>query len=382
MAYIVNRGTKAEPNLHGRYSDADGTWRTIKVPEEHAASKRDAQKWIDAKQEDIDKGRPDPSHAPTFAELMPLWLASLTNRNAKGDSFVTNKHVLPAFRHKRPTQVEHTDLVRWLDQLRSGKKPLSGSSQRACLNLLSRFYGWAIARGYAKMNPVRMIPRGERPKQRPKDQNAPWVRDDAQVLEIAGALPSPLGLMYLIGNRCGLRPGEVSGLRVSDLAELEDGRLRVRFSEDGPLKEDKGDGPTPKVKWAPAPEDVQLFLASWLARWDAEQLKARAEAFVFEAPGGSFFTKMQRSRAWRALPEELRGTMTWYEASRHSFASRNLEAGARLEEVSGALGHSTPAVTLRHYARFVRKDYSETLRRGLRLTDAKVLTFPPRASAR
>jgi integrase len=183
--------------------------------------------------------------------------------------------------------------------------------------------------------------------------------------------------MYLVGNRCGLRPGEVSGLRLSDLADLSEGRIRVRFSEDGPLKEDKGDGPAPKVKWAPAPDDVQQLLASWLARREAE--KAESEQYVFPAVGGGLVSKMQRSRAWRALPAELRGAMTWYEASRHSFASRNLEAGVPLEEVSGALGHSTPAVTLRHYSRFVRKDYSDAIRRPLKLVPAdgaKVIPLP------
>jgi integrase len=165
----------------------------------------------------------------------------------------------------------------------------------------------------------------------------------------------------------------------------------VRYNEDGPLKEDKGDTPTPKVKWAPAPDDVVLLLTSWLAKREIE--KAEPEHFLFRAHGGGFITKMQRSRAWtsslKALNAELKEAspdpdsykpleLTWYEASRHSFASRNLEAGVPLEEVSGALGHSTPAVTLRHYSRFVRKDYSDAIRRGLKLVpegEAKVLVF-------
>jgi integrase len=85
--------------------------------------------------------------------------------------------------------------------------------------------------------------------------------------------------------------------------------------------------------------------------------------------------RLPRCRAWRELPDKLRGGCTWYEASRHSFASRNLEAGASLDEISDALGHSTPAITKRHYARFIRKDYSAKMLGGLKLTDAKVLPF-------
>jgi hypothetical protein len=57
MAYVINRGTKAAPNLKGRYCDADGTWRTVKIPDEHAESKRAAKKWIEDEQERIDPAR-------------------------------------------------------------------------------------------------------------------------------------------------------------------------------------------------------------------------------------------------------------------------------------------------------------------------------------
>lgn len=54
--------------------------------------------------------------------------------------------------------------------------------------------------------------------------------------------------------------------------------------------------------------------------------------------------------------------MTFYEATRHSFTSRNLAAGVPLDEVSAALGHSSPVVTRRFYDRYVRKTYSDAIR--------------------
>jgi integrase len=54
--------------------------------------------------------------------------------------------------------------------------------------------------------------------------------------------------------------------------------------------------------------------------------------------------------------------MTFYEATRHSFISRNLEAGVPLDEVSAAVGHSSPVVTKRHYDRFVRRSFSSAIR--------------------
>lgn len=59
--------------------------------------------------------------------------------------------------------------------------------------------------------------------------------------------------------------------------------------------------------------------------------------------------------------------MTFYHATRHSFVSRSLSRGASLDEVSAAVGHSSPIVTRRYYDHFVRRDFSATLREGLGL---------------
>ena len=59
--------------------------------------------------------------------------------------------------------------------------------------------------------------------------------------------------------------------------------------------------------------------------------------------------------------------MTWYQATRHSFASHRCSQGVSLDEVSGALGHSSPVVTQRYYNHFVRKTFDDGLRRGLGL---------------
>jgi integrase len=54
--------------------------------------------------------------------------------------------------------------------------------------------------------------------------------------------------------------------------------------------------------------------------------------------------------------------MTWYQATRHTAVSRALKAGVPLDEVSAAVGHSSPEITARHYAHFVRKQFALGLR--------------------
>ena len=54
--------------------------------------------------------------------------------------------------------------------------------------------------------------------------------------------------------------------------------------------------------------------------------------------------------SWEEAAEACGVKLTWYQATRHSFVSRSLKAGVSLDEVSVAVGHSTPVVTKRHYA--------------------------------
>ena len=53
-----------------------------------------------------------------------------------------------------------------------------------------------------------------------------------------------------------------------------------------------------------------------------------------------------------------------------------------LDEVASALGHSTPAVTARHYAHFVRKSFSPGMRALLQLRGAELAGMVLQLSAR
>ena len=72
--------------------------------------------------------------------------------------------------------------------------------------------------------------------------------------------------------------------------------------------------------------------------------------------------------------------MTSYQATRHSrFVSRSLSGGGMLDEVSAAVGHSSPMVTRRYYDHHIRKTFSPALRwawLGSPPTPAKVITLP------
>jgi hypothetical protein len=70
--------------------------------------------------------------------------------------------------------------------------------------------------------------------------------------------------------------------------------------------------------------------------------------------------------------------LLWYESSRHTFASRALAGGARYEEVSKALGHSSVAVTARYYDRHQERSFASlpSVDLGQPSPEGKVLNFP------
>jgi integrase len=319
--------------------------------------------------------------APTFAKLAEPWAEKLQNRSAVDDQSRMRKHLIPKWGRMRLSEIDLKAVLAWLDEERGrdedDKRKMSDATLRHCLNLLSRFMGWAVERGHADINPVRMIPVGRRPQQSQK-RDVPWLDDDRAVRRLMDALPAPMGLMFYLGNRSGLRTGELCGLRLSDLAFLDEGTIRVRFSYDGPLKEDKRQ--EGKVKWVPAPADATAVLGTYLAA--REDAGAGPEDFVFLTPEGGPFTDpngtIRIDRTWlrtlKALAKAdppLKLDLTWYQSTRHSFVSRSLTNGASLDEVSSAVGHSSPVVTRRYYDHFVRRTFSDTLRAGLAPVEAE-----------
>lgn len=363
MAHVYNRGTKHEPKWYVRYRESTGRWVSRPC---HQPTKALAEAYAHQIAARIAAGKvgiETPEKEPPCRALMEEWSASLANRNARDDRSRCARHLLPAFGDKALKDINLPTVMRWLDRMRTDGK-LAPASMRHNLNLLSRFFSWSIERGHTSINPVKQIPTGKRPQQ-PHKRDVPWLDDDATVRQIFHALPEPVGLMFYLGNRSGLRLGEIAGLRLADLDGLAEGAIRVRFSYDGPLKEDKaGVG---KVKWVPAAEDAAALLSPWLANRRAQG--AGPESFLFPCAnrGGSYYRKEYIEGCWERASERLGLSMTWYQATRHSFVTRSLAAGATLDEVSSAVGHSSPVVTRRYYDHYVRRSFSAMLRQGLGL---------------
>jgi integrase len=376
MGSIYKRGTRAKARYYLHYrvgKKEDGSPRHEMRAAKGARTMEDARKQLAVIEARVAQGLPPaPEEQALPCNLRPLlerWRDGLGNRSADDDRSRIDRHILTRFGELTIEKLTLAETMNWLDDLK--KTTLSGQSRRHLLNLVSRFFSWAIERGLATVNPVKMIPQGKRPKpQRPRD--VPWLEDDAKVPALMQALGPVVGLMFYLGNRSGLRTGEAAGLRMSDLEFLHEGIIRVRFSWDGPLKEDKdGSG---KIKWVPAPDDAIAILKVHLARRKLTGANGEDLVFLFEPAKPQNrrrkstwvgYRKEHIEDCWDDASKTVGVALTWYQATRHSFVSRNLKNGASLDEVSAAVGHSSPVVTRMYYDHYIRKTFSATLRQGI-----------------
>jgi integrase len=378
---IVKRGTRARPRYYIQFRDLDGRLKMRVVAD--ARSKEDAASVLAQVEGRIASGKRGFEEVDDrmCAVVMDEWIQGIANRNADDDRSRYRRHIRPYFADLPLERAQHLAVVMtWLDRLQRDHD-ISGQTARHAMGLLSRFWSWAAERGFAKVNPVKMIPQGRRPKaSNGAGEEGEWLRDEEVGAQLMAELPEPLALMWWLGNRSGLRMGEAAGLRMEDFAWMADGILRVAHSYDGPLKEDKGNRSKPKVKWAPLAEDAEEVIGPWLARRKAEGAKPGELVFPFvpkrrghtqRKSTWTGYRKEHLEDCWDTAADVVGVALTWYATTRHTFVSRNLAGGAPLDEISAAIGHSSPEVTKRFYAHYIRKTFSPALRAPLPKTSRR-----------
>jgi integrase len=372
MATIIKRGSRTAPKYFIKYDPgvtADGSrvqrMKLLRGIDNMPAARQEAARV----EREIAAGRdpfPGPAVVPeAVGALMDQWAKGLTNRNATNDRAMVNNRLRPRFEKLAMEQITLPVVMTWTDELAASD--LSPQTQRHALSALSRFFSWAIERGQATINPVKMVPSSKRPVRRSKTADIPWLEEERKVPELVKALGGDVGLMFYLSNRSGMRLGEVCGLRMGDVAFLGEGVIRVGHSYGGPLKEDKrGEG---KVKWVPAPTDAEQILKVHLRRRKLHGAKDHDLLFVPPKPprrrrvsAWTGYRKEHIHDTWEKARAAVGLSLTWYQATRHTAVSRALKAGVPLDEVAAAVGHSSPEVTARHYAHFIRKSFAPGLR--------------------
>ncbi|MBI3072788.1 MAG: site-specific integrase [Deltaproteobacteria bacterium] len=313
-----------------------------------------AEKVRDKIVSDIKAGRAglpaDPRGVPTLGALAKDWLErrKTTHRSAKADYYRWKNHWDPFVGNLRPAEVDAAKIRCFVEaKLREN---LSSTTVRHCVRLLSTFFADLVERGLAPSNPVLALPRSTRRLIKPaSDPHAtPFIECPSDVKKVFLALREPVNIAFAVGAYAGLRTGEVLGLEWGDI-DLATRRIHVRRQVSGgriaPLKDDES-------RVVPIQSGLEPILVEW-------RLRTGGAGLVFPPKYGSRGgTTTRRATFMRphTLARNLRRALnitglkdlTWYQATRHTFASQWILAGGSMEKLQKVMGHSTINVTERY----------------------------------
>jgi integrase len=339
-------------------------------PEKVGKNRKDAERALRIVDGQVAAGSFRIAEERQFSAWADEWLAKHTARQSSRENYaVTLAYAKTVFGRRKVRHLGPEDVSRFLEHVRDenrrrtpkGKKPheVAPATLAKHLRQLGACFADAVLMGYADENPVRRLPKAERP--RVDEPEANYFGDEELPRlwpELAGR-PVCLALCK-VAVTTGLRFGELAALDWSGV-DLLDGKLYVRRAyRNGQVS------PYPKTKRSRRTVNLTPAARAVLEAWNGER-GGPDGGLVFEREEGGhvqnehvlrrvLYPAMRRAGIPRVGERE--GTRTFH-SFRDTFARIALEAGAPLQWVSGQLGHSSTAVTERCYGRWAAKAEAE-----------------------
>ena len=175
-----------------------------------------------------EKLRSPQKHELTVGELIPEYIASLSNQNKESSIYekinIYNKLILPDYKNTKVKDLTKEELYRWQDRLWSSKNPRTNDFYSYNYLLKTRtafaaFLSWCEKR-YSYPN---NFPQVEKPKRRsPKKEMPFWTREQfGRFIEV---VDDPMWhALFTLLFFTGRRKGELFALTPEDITEAPDG---------------------------------------------------------------------------------------------------------------------------------------------------------------
>lgn len=337
MASIQKRPTG---QWRARYRDPEGREHA-----RHFDRKADAQRWLDQVTADLVRGTYlDPKAGELrFASFAAEWLAAQTfdvsTREAVG--LRLRVHILPTFGNLELKAIRPSTVQAWLRDRQAHCAP---THVRVLLANFSTILSAAVDDGLLVRNPCES--RSVRAPKVEQNRVVPWPAD--QVAAVVHAHPERYQAIPLVAAGCGLRQGEVFGLRVEDVDFLRRRvlvRQQVKIVNGRPVIAPPKGGKTREV---PLPDAVAEGISERVRRFPD-----RRSGLVFVTRERGLLVRTYYNRhIWKPAlrsagvdPTRQNGM----HALRHFYASVLLDAGESIRALADYLGHADPGFTLRVY---------------------------------
>lgn len=259
------------------------------------------------------------------------------HRAWRDDKCRVNKHLRPFFKQMTIGGIQIPEVKRFI---RTKQGELARQTIVHCLSLLSRLYNDLREEyGTAVVNPVAQLDRVTRKAIGPKrdPQKTPFLRDKKYIRALHLSLQQPFQIMYDVGVFAGLRTGEIQALEADDI-DLNRRRILVTRSVNGPLKDND-------TRVVPILDSLFPVLRDWIMAHSGQ-----GPLFPPTSGSGKYIRKhtmykhLKKALKDCKLPEEL----TWYQCTRHTFASHWIMDDRSIEKLQQVMGHSSIMVTQRY----------------------------------
>jgi integrase len=307
---------------------------------------KEARRKLSKVQVQEDEGAYEPIRNIRFEMWADQWTASLERKRTTVRSYETTMNFAKrAFGRKYVRAVSLADISALNALMREAG---AGESTRAKhLRVLHACFASAIAHEYAGKNPVKSLPKSEKPS--PVHREAAYFTND-ELPRLFAAIPDGLYRVFFeTALKTGAREGELVALTWGDV-ELSEATISIRQSfTEGKLT-------TPKNKRS-RKIDVSPDVVELLGAWWGECGKPGDDVLVFPGSRSGVFLHdgVIRNNLYQALEdagiprEGPTGERRTFHSFRHTYAKRALETGRAIFWLSRQLGHSSVNVTTERY---------------------------------
>ena len=327
----------------GRY---EARYRSVNGIEhsQRFTTKREAQRFLERIGAEQQRGDwCDPSGGRIrLGDWIEQWSATTVHlrpsSQARDESYIRN-HVLPTFATIPIGRITQLDVRAWVADLSASG--LAPATVQKSYQTLSKILRSAMDANLLPQTPCRNIslPRVERKEMR--------FLTPAEIARLASAITPRYRALILLDAYCGLRLGELAGLRrsrldidgrsvrVAEIAVEVRGRMTV-----GPPKTRAGH------RTVPMPRFVAEAMNQHLAHYCVEE----ADPFVFGgSDGGVLRANAWRSRHWRTSVRAAGLQPLRPHDLRHTAVSLWIAVGARPNQIAAWAGHTSVSVVLDRY---------------------------------
>ena len=354
-------------------------WGTKWVP--IGPDRSEAERLLPKIRANYEAGRYQENEKMTVKQYLEMWqeLFSAKLRRATLESYVwaIEKHICPAVGDIRLQKLSPLHIQRMLANLSSTK--LSATSVRYIYNVLNITLNQAVKLQIIELNPCRAVD----PPRKEKYHAAVYNSEELQAL-INAAQGSSLLIPILLAAGCGMRRGEVCGLRWRDV-DLDQKLLHIRYSLDRPeqgklaLLPVKTDNSERTVRIPEFLEQPLVAVRQQRAVTQAGTDSAAAapddtddKDYVYSWEDGSAVDPDYLDKSFRVLLAGHNLKTIRFHDLRHTHATLLLQEHVPVKVISERLGHSSIKITQDIYSHVLPEMQQEAVNAIDRVLDQAV----------